>query len=268
MSLVLTLGEVIDRLPGWQDASWTELDGGLTNRTWLLEKEGVKTVLKIDPAARSAPYSDRRGEALVQTAAAEAGLANRVLYADDRVLLSEYAEGEVWTPRSFADADNLARLADALHKLHALAPTERSFDAAGAADVYVQSIERDPDIVAICRDIIAAVRTPQRVCLCHNDLVAENIVATPDIRFLDWEYACDNDPLFDLATIVEHHELSEGQAQHLLEYYSGSGTSSQQRLNEQRQLYRALLWLWLASRPGSAEAELDEVAGRLLTSCS
>ena len=259
---------VLDRLPGWRDAKPSLLDGGLNNRTWLLEKEGAKAVLKFDPEVRSAPYNDRQGEALVQSAAAEAGLANRVLYADDRTLLSEYVEGEVWTPRSFADKGNLARLADALRQLHALAPTGRTFDAAGAADVYVQSIDRDPGIVAICRDIIAAIRTPQTVCLCHNDLVAENIVATPGIRFLDWEYACDNDPLFDLATIVEHHELSEAQAQHLLDACFENGAAWQQRLDEQRRLYRALLWLWLASRPGSAAAELDKAAERLLTSCS
>lgn len=260
--------DVLAGLPAWQDAKPSLLDGGLSNHTWLLEKDGCKAVLKYDRETRGAPYNTRREEARVQYAAARAGLANRVLYVADRVLLSEYVEGVVWTPASLTNTNNLERLANALRQLHALAPTGRSFDAAGAADVYVQHVDRDPEIVAKCRDIIALTRTPQRVCCCHNDLVAENIIATPAIRFLDWEYASDNDPLFDLATIVEHHQLSAAQTEHLLDVYFEGGTAWRERLAEQRRLYRALLWLWLASRPGSGEAELAEVAERLATSGS
>ena len=50
-------------------------------------------------------------------------------------------------------------------------------------------------------------------------LVAGNIIATPAIRFLDWEYACDNDQFFDLATVVAHHDLSDDRADFLLNAY-------------------------------------------------
>ncbi len=261
--------EILDRLPGWRGAACSVLDGGFSNSTWLLEKAGRKAVLKFDSAERGAPYNTRREEARVQSAAAEAGLANPVLYVDDRVLLSEYAEGEVWAPVSLSDPQKLERLARALRRLHALPPGGRRFDAAAAAGVYARDIDGHRDLVRMCMDIAAAAGTPEKVCFCHNDLVAENIIDAPDVRFLDWEYACDNAPLFDLATLVEHHGLSEESATRLLDHYcDGDGSSWHTGLLRQQRLYQALLWLWLASRPNVEAEDLERAADRLLTSCS
>ncbi len=261
--------EILDRLPGWRGADCSALHGGLSNYTWLLEKGGRKAVLKFDNEERGAPFNTRAGEARLQSVAAEAGLANPVLYVDDRVLLSEYAEGEVWAPASLGDAANLDRLAPALRQLHALPPTGRRFDAAAAASIYAADIDGDRDLVAMCTEITTAAGTPGQVCLCHNDLVAENIMDTPDVRFLDWEYACDNTPLFDLATIVEHHGLGEQGTIHLLDaYFDGNGLRWRQELWRQQRLYQALLWLWLASRRNTEPDDLERAADRLLTSCS
>ncbi len=261
--------DVLHRLPGWQGADWTELHGGFSNRTWLLEKAGARAVLKLDAQARAAPYNTRAEEARVQATAAEQGLANPVLFVDERILLCEYVDGRVWQATDVHDVENLDRLAVALRRLHALPLTGRRFEAAGAADLYRQSIDRDPQIVALCSKIIASSRLEDGVCCCHNDLVAQNIIATPSLRFLDWEYACDNDPLFDLATIVEHHGVDEQRARRLLDaYFDGGGERWQSALDRQRRLYSALLWLWLASRPGATDASLDGVAERLTTSCS
>ena len=124
-------------------------------------------------------------------------------------------------------------------------------------------------LIATSLGVIKEVRLPNYLCCCHNDLVGENIIAAPDLKFLDWEYACDNNPLFDLATIVEHHELSEAQGRALLDaYFEGSGESWYPKLVEQQKLYLALLWLWLASRPDSSNKAIKQLGERLATSCS
>jgi thiamine kinase-like enzyme len=262
--------EVLRDLPEWQDATWTELAGGLTNRSWLLQQNDRKAVLKIDDQPRQAPYNTRLAEAAVQSAAAQAGLANNVLFADHQVYLTEYVEGAVWNPASLNHEGKIEQLAAALRRLHSLPHSDRTFDALAAAEQYVRNIENpDEKLVAVCLDVIRNLRLPNYLCCCHNDLVAENIITTPGLRFLDWEYACDNDPLFDLATIIEHHELSEGHARALLDaYFDGSGERWRAKLAEQQRLYLALFWLWLASRPDSSDRALKRLAGRLATSCS
>ena len=260
---------VLQRVPGWAGASSKLLEGGLSNQTWLLEKAGRRAVLKIDNEPREPPLNTRGEEAAIQTAAAAVGLAPDVLHVADGLYLTDYVEGDVWSARSLTDNDTLERLAAALRRVHVLPRTGRAFGARLAAEHYAAAIDFDRTIVAQCAAVIKGTRPPRRPCLCHNDLVAENILATPAIRLLDWEYACDNDPLFDLATVVEHHDLDEGQATHLLDaYFDGRGARSQARLHEQQRLYRALLWLWLAARSETTDQELQHAARRLTTSGS
>ena len=256
---------VLAEVAGWEGATATELGGGLTNQTWLVEKDGRRAVLKLDDTLRGAPYNSRPAEASIQSIAAGAGLANKVLYYDEQALLTDYVEGTVWEPACLERDDNIELVAGTLRRLHALPLAGRSFDSIVAARRYVARIENsNTELVAHCSRVIETMRQPHNPCCCHNDLVAANIITAPAVMFLDWEYACDNDPFFDLATIVEHHELSEDIAFRLLDaYFDGDGSRWRRKLLEQQELYLALCWLWLASRPDSSPEELDSVARRL-----
>ena len=101
-------GRVLASIPGWADASYRKLRGGLTNTALLVEKGGRRAVLKIDPVPRKPPYNSRPDEARIQDRAAATGRANGVLYVTDTVLLAEWAEGEIWTRAYFDDAENSA----------------------------------------------------------------------------------------------------------------------------------------------------------------
>ena len=166
--------------------------------------------------------------------------------------MTEYVDGIVWSSASLDENENLDQLAVALKELHALPRTGRTFDAIGAAHDYARQITGvDPDRVRDSVQIIESTSIPTNLCCCHNDLVAANIIATPALRFLDWEYACDNDPLFDLATIVAHHRLPAERSDYLLNaYFDGNGQHWRNQLERQVALYDSLLWLWEKSRSG------------------
>ncbi len=242
--------EALSAIPGWEGATCRELNGGLTNCTFLVEVGDAKAVLKIDEGPRRLPYNARHTEARIQTMAADKGLAGRVLFASDAVYMTEYLEGTIWSGECLEDNTNLDVLAAGLRKLHALALTGRTFDATGAARDYMQRIQNaDSELVGDCLRKIEAGPLPHNLCCCHNDLVVANIINTPEIRFLDWEYACDNDPFFDLATVVAHHELSAEQSNYLLDaYFDGDGKRWREQLARQASVYEALLWLWEAAR--------------------
>ena len=265
MSTVPTPESVLAGVKGWEGADVSELSGGLTNCTWLIERDSRKAVLKIDASPRGEPFNSRPAEAGIQSIAAGQGLANAVLYADEITLLTEYVEGVVWEPDCLERDDNIELVAGTLRRLHSLPLSGRSFDSIIAAKRYVAKIDNaDSALVKHCTRVIETMRQPHNLCCCHNDLVAGNIITAPDMMFLDWEYACDNDPFFDLATIVEHHELSEDVSARLLDaYFDGDGQRWWPKLGEQRHLYLALYWLWLASRPDGSQEELDSIATRI-----
>ena len=209
---------VLCKIPGWDGASVTELSGGLSNQTWLAEIDGRKAVLKVDEQLRSEPFNSRPAEASIQSIAANHGLAGAVLYVDQQVLLTDFVEGEVWKPHHLERDGNIELVATTLRRLHALPLTGRSFDSTVAARRYVATIDnRDTALVAHCTRVIERMRLPHNLCCCHNDLVAENFISAPGMMFLDWEYACDNDPLFVLASVVGHLEVGEEAGGRLLD---------------------------------------------------
>jgi len=252
---------VLAAIPGWENATAAQLEGGRTNRAWLVDANGRRAVLKIDVEARGAPYNSRRAEAAVQTAAASHGLANPVLFVNEQVYLTEYRDGRVWTHEDLHDENKLTDLGHALRNLHALPPSGRTFDANAAMRVYLENIpDRGGVTLRRCVDIVTLATRSSDLCLCHNDLVAENILSVPEIRFLDWEYACDNDPCFDLATLIAHHDLTDAQADLLVHAYSGGRAArAWPRIVEQLRLYDALHWLWLEAQP-DPERHRDELA--------
>ena len=59
--------------------------------------------------------------------------------------------------------------------------------------------------------------------LCHNDLLAANILATEDrLWLIDWEYAGMGHPLFDLASVSANNRLSDSNEVELLMRLQGS----------------------------------------------
>ena len=191
----------------------------------------------------------------MQNRCAQQGLANRVIFVSETLLLTEYLDGVVWSAGCLDVDENLAKLAAAMKKLHAQPLTGRSFDGVQAAKLYARHIEnRDPHMVQEYVAKVEAMPLPHNLCCCHNDMVAANIIFVPEVRFLDWEYACDNDPFFDIATVVAHHKLAPDRAEYLLDaYFDGDGRRWRGQLARQTEFYDALYWLWeAAGSPGVA----------------
>ncbi len=246
----LAAERAVAAIPGWAGASLARLDGGSSHSAWLVDREGRRAVLKFDTAPRSSPYNSRSAEGALQALAAADGLAARVLHVGESTLLSEYVEGEFLSAGRLRDDEQLAELARALRRLHRLLLSGRTFDARQAATLYFDNLGDSDAVVAECHlKTVLDTPAPQNLSLCHNDLVAANIVDVGGLRFIDWEFACDNDPMFDLATIVADNRLSTEQAARLLDaYFDGDGSRWMDALAVQEGLYEALAWLWRESR--------------------
>ncbi len=62
------------------------------------------------------------------------------------------------------------------------------------------------------------------LCACHNDPVPENFVLShattpPTLYLIDWEYAGQNDPMWDLASVIDEAGLDPAHEEAFIGYY-------------------------------------------------
>lgn len=271
----LSAAAAIARIPGVEPAKarYRALGQGFSNRSWLVEAGARKLVLRLDTPHAAALGLDRRTELAVLREAGKAGLAPEIVFAELEagLLVYEYLPGRSWTAGDLDRAGKLEALAALLGHVHALPRSGVAFDAVGAAERYVRILHGGElaGFARRCRDIVAGSPPPEERACCHNDVVAGNVLETPDLRLIDWEYACDNEPLFDLACCIAYHDLDDGQGDVLLSAYAGAHMpEAGQRLSIQLRLFDALQWLWLAVRETSMPSDanrdrLKQLAARI-----
>ncbi|MFQ5548022.1 MAG: choline/ethanolamine kinase family protein [Woeseia sp.] len=276
MSDTLSPADALAVIPGWDAASvsWRELEGGLTNRNYAVERGGESFVLRLDAAHTTAFNLDRTAEIEILEAASAAGLAPELAFADPEsgILLTRYVSGRTWSAADLDDDSTIEALADLLRRVHALPTSGIEFDPMAVARGYSANLHVRHELREFalrCEEVVATIPKIERFFCCHNDVVAANVIARPDLMLLDWEYACDNEPLFDLASLVGYHDLDRGRRSVLLSAYAGGKDPGlQERLELQVRLYDAIQWLWLANRQlitrsDSQAARLEELRRRI-----
>lgn len=266
MTTSMSVRDALALVPGLdlQAVEVRTLSGGLSNRSFLIEHGSERWVLRLDSGGPRAFEPDRALEMRAQQMAAAAGLAPAVIFADPSagVLISRYVAGRSWTAADLADDRKLSSLATRLRDVHALPLCGTRISMPETAMIYRRYIERHGpwhEFASRCVEVISAVTPPESISFCHNDIVAGNIVANGAPVLIDWEFASDNAPLFDLASLIGFHDLDERQVDVLLEAYTGKRDPvASGALADQCILYDAIQWLWLAARQAGAAVSGDE----------
>jgi thiamine kinase len=252
-------------LPGMRGARITaELSRGPTNSSYRVERGEEIFVLRLDRPEAARLGLDRANERLVSDAAAAAGLAPETVFFDDvaGVFLRRFVPGRSWQQAELSEPARLEQLARALRRLHALPPRGAAFEPLQAARRYAAQVDSAAAqaLAGEVERLLAQLEADGgpaggAPCLCHNDLVCENIVEGEGrLWLIDWEYAAVGDPLFDLAVVIAHHSLGAGLQAHFLDAWAGgrAGPGQRERLELQCEFYRCLLQLWTL-RTGSPE---------------
>jgi thiamine kinase len=226
---------------------------GPTNASYLVERNGEQFVLRLDKPEAARLGLNRENERVVCQAIAEAGLTPPYLHFDPAagVALRPFITGRSLCRDDLLEPRMLQRLADVLRRLHRLPAVGAPFDAAGAVRRYAAQLA-NPEAAALAEQaagLLAGIgRHSAAPALCHNDLVAENMLDTEEggLQLIDWEYAAIGDPYFDLAVVARHHDLAPSLSQLLIEAYLQRAPSREEsaRFALQCRFYDALLALW------------------------
>jgi thiamine kinase-like enzyme len=252
----------LDRLSG-KEPGWAVTPlAGLTNRSFLLQREGEGAVLRL-PGAGTVRYIDRQVELHNHGLAAELEIAPEIVFGEPCCLVTRYvANAEALTPESFRDPaviDAVGRLLARLHR------SGRAFR--GRMELFPKI---DQYLALAGTEVPAALRRlcelaqPARAALeahpvvwvpSHIDPSPANFLQSQRKLFLiDWEYSAMCEPAWDLAGLTMEAGLDAAQRRRLLHAYEApDGESFQVRV----ELFRALLHLvaatWAAAQAVAAE---------------
>ena len=206
-----------------QPALLKTFTAGLNHQTYLIGSREDKYVLKL--------FTEPNRPAIkAQQWAAQHSLAPRVLYASDQydLVLMHYQAGKTAKPGAL-NTRQLANLAISLRQLHKLPcdnlePIVGHFDLQQFCQNYLDKID-DPEIHRIHQALQPALELflndPTPWCLCHNDLVVDNIfLGQQQSTFIDWEYTQMHNPWFDLAAVIYYLKLDQQQIQRFLFHYN------------------------------------------------
>ena len=217
------------------------LSGGRSNTSLKVSDGQSAWVLRVDGVDPKRLGISRTAEWRTLDHAATSGLAPAPVYFNPSlgVLICEFCEPDVEATQTI---DSLATL---LRAIHTLPPVKLRLDPLQRARRYLEALgerELPTALVEACNAL-----EPRTPVLCHNDLLAANRLASGGQWLaIDWEYVAMGDPLFDLAVIIEGDGLTEDAAQALHSAWLGDApdTGEQDRLAQQRIVYRELAGLW------------------------
>ncbi len=230
-----SIEQVIAVIPDWAGRAVTaeRIPAGLTNTNWRVVADGTPFFVRIPGAETELLAVDRGNEIHNTIAAAEAGVAPRVVQTVPEwdVFVLEWLDARTMSNEMLRADGMPSRIAAVLRQLHAGPHFRDDFDMFRVAERYLALVdERSIQVPAGYREhlaliprIEAALRVhPATTVPCHNDLLAENYLDDGErLSLVDWEYSGNNDPAFELGNTAQELGFDGAQVEELCAAYFG-----------------------------------------------
>ena len=197
------------------------LKAGFSNYSYLINNQNV---LRLKKPSKDR-YYDAKRESLVIRNIAPLKISETVVYFNDQdgTKLSEFLPRtkKIIGQPSFLQLELVAKT---LHKLHrAKLQSGVSFDLFNRLLFYKSQCLDFVDTVYERKTISAVKRFYENepFVLCHNDVVNGNLLfRSRKVYLIDYEYAADNNPLFDLASYISENNIEDEKLRrHFLKAY-------------------------------------------------
>jgi thiamine kinase-like enzyme len=240
------------------------LPGGVGERSFRLSLGPRRWAVRM-AGARPPGALGLAEESEVAAAAAAAELAPAVAGTDPAtgVFVTEYLDrARPLTPELARRPATIDRLAAVLRRLHELRIRPRPFEPERFAREYLHGLgglaalegarrRRGGELERLAREYSA--RYPC-TALCHNDLVASNVLDDGRLRLIDFEYAVTAAPVLDLAGLAAFNGYAAHERWHLAEaYYAGVAVPfGPAELERVVRLIRLMGYFWALAEARSA----------------
>jgi len=268
----VSIRDVIAAVPAWTGRRVVSapIAGGLTNRNFRVEVDGVPHFVRIPGTATELLAVDRANELANTSAAADAGVGARVLHhlPEWSVIVLEWLDARTMSNAAFQRAGEPTRIAQSLRRLHAGPRFRDDFDMVALTARYLGVIDdRGFAVPAGYREhldavprIGAALRArPLPTMPCHNDLLAENYLDGGErLWIVDYEYSGNNDPSFEVGNTAQELEFDEPRLRELVAAYFGDATPALMARCRLQMIMSDVGWtLWAAIQAEISPIDFD-----------
>ena len=248
----------------------SELPGGLTNRNFKVTTPDGVFVARVFSDDGGLLAIDRDHEYRNSQIAAAAGVGAPVIEyrPADRVLVLGYLDGRTLTNTDVADPATLDRIALACRTLHTARQFVCDFDMFDVQARYLTAASAAGIAIPPGYDTLVPAFTAARSALavrfegtvpCNNDLLAANFIDNGErVWLIDYEYAGNNDPCFELGNIAGECGLSADALAALVTAYYGRPRRSRVARSELFRLVSRYGWtLWGAIQHAASPLDFD-----------
>lgn len=202
------------------------IPSGFTNSSYRVEYGGKSYFVRVnrpDPARRAIT---RKDEKQYQEQASALGVSPSVILCNDYLLVLEFVKGNhLLPPQSPVALKSVIQALTILHSkttasegVGALETTLRFSNIPGVSELLnkylgVEELEKKISPLEAAGELTS-------FALCHNDPNPWNILSTADkVWLVDWEYAAQSEPFFDIAMLGVHYSYSAEETFCLFELY-------------------------------------------------
>jgi len=246
-------------VPGWGDAELDiePLEGGITNRNYVVRTGGEAFVLRIPGRDTELLGIDRSNEHRAARVAADAGIGPEVVafLSESGCFVSRFVRGDHIPQEALREDDALAAVVRSLRALHACPPIPSTFPVFRIVEGYRVTAETRGVTIPLAyddaHDMAEQIEeafdvSPSPLATCHNDLLNANFLRDGDhVWIVDYEYAGMGDPFFDLANLSVNNGLDADAQELLLDlYFDEVGDGHRARLGLMRLMsdFREAMW--------------------------
>jgi thiamine kinase-like enzyme len=258
-------------------SSIVTISGGITNRNYKLESEHGAFMLRIAGERTEFLGIDRANEFSSSQIAFQTGVGTEPIafLETHAAILSRFIPNALTLDPESATV-RLERIVPRLRAFHDAPENPAKFSPfetvrnyhALALEHGVKFSNDLPNILEQMTRIEKALQPHARACPCHNDLLPANFLDDgTKIWIIDWEYAGNGNPFFDLGNLAVNLELNEAACEFLLELYFGK---TDIKLEAQLQLMRLAsdlreaFWGFLQSGISTLEFDFIEYGNKHL----
>ncbi len=254
------------------------LSGGLSNRNYRVRDSEGDWVVRL---AGEVPEHGvvRANDIAASRAAAAAGIAPELRYAEANILVIRYIDGRTLGEEDIRSPPMRPRIVDLLKRTHRevgrhLRGPAIMFWVFHALRDYAAQLrgtpdDRDLDRLRTIAETLERAVGPIDLVFGHNDLLPANLIDDGKrLWLIDWEYAGYGTPLFDLGNLASNAQLGEDAWRDLLAAYHDRPADADllRRAGAMRvsSLLRETLWARVAKRHQRVAVDFDAYAAEHL----